>query len=322
VSICAIYMVYVMYVFLNVENVDVATTTTRSEPNHSFLFIGGPHFSGTTLLAMMFGESESISTFEVTTPTYNNHKMKGSLIVQEGQHLQDVFPTARKFGGPCRYGAAKKGVRFTEFDHLPREETLYDQWALKWDLKRPILLEKSPPHIMHSRWLQAVFRERTSSSGSISFVFTMKHPLSIYEKHCKGRVSEDTYLENWISQLETLREDITSLERAYVIRYEDWLSSKSTAIRTFEKLQTEIEDQHARYNHWRRLQFFHGKVGSIRPYVATWKPLSPSDVLVHKYESRLLPFGYSLTTHDMVLSVLDPKYAFRDYIVDAAATAV
>ena len=110
--------------------------------------------------------------------------------------------------------------------------------------------------------------------------------------------------ENWLSQMETLREDITRLEHAYVIRYEDWLSTESTATRTFKTLEGKIlsidreEEQH--YDHWRQLQYFHGKVGTIKPYVATFKPLNPSDALVQHYESRLHPFGYScLTTQEI-----------------------
>ena len=313
-AMCALYMVYVMYVFSYVVTTDIETTTTKGERlGHSFLFVGGPHFSGTTLLTMMFLETENVATFELKQPTFRNRKAKNSLIIEEGQHLQDVFPTARAFGGPCRY-ASKKRSRLTELDHLPKENTLYDQWASKWDLTQSILLEKSPPHVMHSRWLQAVFRERTS--GSISFVFTMKHPLSIYERHCTF-VGLKTYLENWLSQMETLREDITRLEHAYVIRYEDWLSTESTATRTFKTLEGKIlsidreEEQH--YDHWRQLQYFHGKVGTIKPYVATFKPLNPSDTLVQQYESRLYPFGYSLTTREMIFDVNDPNYAFHEY---------
>ena len=255
-GMCALYMVYVMYVFSYVVTTDIETTPTKGERlGHSFLFVGGPHFSGTTLLTMMFLETENVATFELKQPTFRNRKAKNSLIIEEGQHLQDVFPTARAFGGPCRY-ASKKRSRLTELDHLPRENTLYDQWASKWDLTQSVLLEKSPPHVMHSRWLQAVFRERTS--GSISFVFTMKHPLSIYERHCTF-VGLKTYLENWLSQMETLREDITRLEHAYVIRYEDWLSTESTATRTFKTLEGKIlsidreEEQHndhCMYHRW------------------------------------------------------------------------
>ena len=310
-------MVYVMCVFrfdvtADIPTTHIRTTRTNRERRHSFLFVGGPHFSGTTLITMMFREMESVATFELKNPSFRDRKTKDSWIVEEGQHLQDVFPTARTFGGPCRYAVRKENTRLTELDHLPRETTLYDQWATKWDLRKPILLEKSPPHVMHSRWLQALFREHTSY-----FVFTMKHPLSIYERHC-AFVSLETYLENWLSQMETLREDIPRLEHAYVIRYEDWLATERSATRTFETLKGNIlnnEREEEHYEHYRRLQYFHGQVGTIKPYVATFKPLSPSDALVRLYESRLYPFGYSLTSRNLALDENSENYAFHEYIV-------
>lgn len=36
-------------------------------------------------------------------------------------------------------------------------DTLYREWSQYWDESKPLLLEKSPPHIIMARYLQAMF---------------------------------------------------------------------------------------------------------------------------------------------------------------------
>ncbi|MEI2612689.1 MAG: hypothetical protein V9G20_28950 [Candidatus Promineifilaceae bacterium] len=57
--------------------------------NHQFIFIGGLHRSGTSILFKTLRDHPQISGF------YNTQVPE-----DEGQHLQTVIPPAKAFGGP------------------------------------------------------------------------------------------------------------------------------------------------------------------------------------------------------------------------------
>ena len=67
---------------------------------HRFVFLAGLHRSGTTLLARLLAAHPEISGFSGTGEP-----------ADEGQHLQSVYPAARVYGGPGRFG----GVRPSAF---------------------------------------------------------------------------------------------------------------------------------------------------------------------------------------------------------------
>jgi len=77
----------------------------------------------------------------------------------EGQHIQSVYLPARKRGGIFGYGY-KPASYMTEKHSGVTEanrNTLFAEWSKYWDLSKPTLLEKSPPHIIMSRYLQSMF---------------------------------------------------------------------------------------------------------------------------------------------------------------------
>src|SRR5205814_5485769 len=103
---------------------------------HRFVFLAGLHRSGTTLLARLLAAHPEISGFSGT-----------GVPADEGQHLQSVYPAAKVYGGPGRFGFAAES-HLTESSPLASEEsarTLLEEWSTHWDLSRPLLLEKSPP---------------------------------------------------------------------------------------------------------------------------------------------------------------------------------
>ena len=74
----------------------VASGSDGFDPaRHRLLFVGGLHRSGTTLLADLIAAHPLTSGFANT-----------GVPADEGQHLQDVYPSARAFGGPGRFGLA------------------------------------------------------------------------------------------------------------------------------------------------------------------------------------------------------------------------
>jgi hypothetical protein len=54
---------------------------------------------------------------------------------------------------------------------------LFAQWAAHWDLRRPVLLEKSPSNALAAGGLLALWRLAGVNVGAVKFVFITRHPL-------------------------------------------------------------------------------------------------------------------------------------------------
>ncbi|HLB06983.1 MAG TPA: sulfotransferase, partial [Alphaproteobacteria bacterium] len=130
---------------------------------HRLVFIGGLWRSGTSALFRCLREHPSVSAFVDT-----------GVPEDEGQHLQTVYPPAGKLGGPGRFGF-HRGGHITETSSLVSKanaQKLFDEWARYWDLEKPVLLEKSPPNLIRSRLLNALF-------PGARFIFVLRHPVAV-----------------------------------------------------------------------------------------------------------------------------------------------
>ena len=177
--------------------------------DHSFIFVGGLHRSGTSLFAKCLSDHPAISGFENT-----------GAIEDEGQHLQSVFPRAMDYGGPGGFGFAK-AMHLTEVSMLATEanqERLWSEWSRYWDLNLRHLLEKSPPNLTKSRFLQALF-------PNTRFIFLLRHPVAVASatKKWAQHTPLDRLIEHWAVCHEILGEDLPHLEHARVILYRDFV---------------------------------------------------------------------------------------------------
>ena len=70
---------------------------------------------------------------------------------------------------------------------------LFEEWSPRWDLSRPLLLEKSPPNLLKTRFLQALF------PGS-AFVVVVRHPIpvSIPTARWRGTRRYDRMFAHWL----------------------------------------------------------------------------------------------------------------------------
>jgi len=185
--------------------------------SHRFVFVGGPHHAGTTLTALLVGGHGDVSGFHNTGAPED-----------EGQHLQEVYHTALELGGMTKYAFNPKS-HLTEQSAIcttRNRRKLFAAWAKYWDLSKPFLVEKSPPHIVMSRFIQAIFTpERTK------FVFVIRHPLGatkfLWGKDRRGKGSKTCYIRlvgHWVKQMTILAEDLPYLRNATVIMYENFVA--------------------------------------------------------------------------------------------------
>lgn len=144
----------------------------------------------------------------------------------EGQHLQDVFSAAREHGGPGKFGFDPR-AHLTETSGLVTDENrqrLFSQWSRHWNLDRPVLLEKSPPNLIRTRFLQALFPESY-------FVILMRNPIAVaYATQKWSRTSIPDLLEHWLVCHETFESDRQYIKRVLVLRYEEFVNEPQKAL--------------------------------------------------------------------------------------------
>ena len=116
--------------------------------HQTLVFVAGLHRSGTTALTRCLAAHPQVSGLTGT-----------GVPEDEGQHLQDLYPTGEQLGGPGRF-AANVDAHLTEESALASAAAgaeLWAAWAPYWQTDRPFLAEKSPPNLLMTRFLSALF---------------------------------------------------------------------------------------------------------------------------------------------------------------------
>lgn len=189
--------------------------------NKKFIFIGGLHRSGTSLVHEILRDHPKISGFQST-----------SVPEDEGQHLQSVYPSAECFGGPGRFGFDESS--FMDDSHplasIINAEKLFDEWGCYWNMQCDYLIEKSPPNLVRTRFLQSMFE------NSI-FIVIFRHPIALsYATKKWSKTSIHSLLEHSFLCYERFLADLPYLRRCFVLRYEDFISSPQETINQIYQL--------------------------------------------------------------------------------------
>ena len=179
--------------------------TVQGDEGKDYVFLAGLHRSGTSMLHRMLSDHPDVTGFADT-----------GVPEDEGQHLQSVFNAANKHGGPGKF--CFDDAAFMDETHPlvtdKNRKKLRQEWQKYWS-DAPVRIEKSPPNIIRSRFLQAMFPQSR-------FIFITRHPIAVSMATQKwSHNSEYDLLRHWQIAHQTMLADIPKLEHVHLLRYED-----------------------------------------------------------------------------------------------------
>tara|TARA_B100001115_G_scaffold132394_1_gene100112 strand:- start:3362 stop:4120 length:759 start_codon:yes stop_codon:yes gene_type:complete len=245
--------------------------------NHHFVFVNGLHRSGTSILYRVLSTQSNFSGFSET-----------GVPEDEGQHLQSVYKTAKHYGGPGRFGFDKRSY-LTEVSSLISDKSrqkLFDEWSQYWDLSKQFLVEKSPPNIIRTRFLQAMY-------SNASFVTILRDPIAVsFATQKWSKTSLDSLFKHWLVCNQQYQEDSKMLKKSLLFKYEDFTSKTNEVLLQVSELLGESLELPKEWE---------VKQGINRKYVKMWERYKSSfwtrrmaQKLILKYEDSFNVFGYSL----------------------------
>ena len=141
-----------------------------------------------------------------------------------GQFLQTIYPPTP--GGFFYWGYSKdmklneEGEYATDHNRLK----LYAEWRRYWDVSKPILIEKSPRHMLMTRLLQYYFTPERSY-----FVVVMRHPYGTVREIMNGRYQSfyrdcgAEAIAHWLMIYEALFEDLKHIRNRVVLHLEKFV---------------------------------------------------------------------------------------------------
>ena len=249
------------------------------KPNAKYVFVCGLQRSGTSVLARNLGKLENCTGFRNT-----------GVIEDEGQYLQDVYPTNNELGGTGWYGFNPR-AHLTEASNLltPQNVTkIRESWHRYWDENKSICLEKTPSNLLMTRFLQAAF-------PNSYFIVIRRHPIAVSmanQRWKKSMAALHIGFEHWLRCYELFEGDKKHLKHVYELRYEDYIKDPGRyhdeiaafiGTRVMNDNMEEVSETHNKryFDRWTQLMT-QSPFRKYYRYIAT------------KYEPRFSSSGYFL----------------------------
>ena len=92
----------------------------------------------------------------------------------EGQGLQSVYEPAATYGGVGSFGFDRRSFLDEDSSIATKDNAkkIFNEWSRYWNLNKNILVEKFPPNLVKTRFLQELFPNSV-------FVAIIRHPIAV-----------------------------------------------------------------------------------------------------------------------------------------------
>ena len=208
---------------------------------HRYVFVGGLHRSGTSLVSRLLSEHPDISGIS-GAPVPEN----------EGCYLQGAIPHTARHGVPCQFATDPDQhlVEGSQFDSLHTRIRLEADWAPWFDPEKPWRIEKSPVNLTRMRLYQSLF-------PLAQFIIVVRQPQYVAAAMRKWTdIGDAAVMQYWGHAHELVREDLSFVHNWLIVRYEDLVRDPlAERKRMFAFLDLDlcpsklsVEDGNARYD--------------------------------------------------------------------------
>jgi hypothetical protein len=180
-------------------------------PGHRYIFIGGLHRSGTSLLARLIGAHPQIAAIS-DAPVPEN----------EGCYLTGAIPHTARHGIPGHFATdpAQHYVEGCSLDRMDTRQRIEADWGPWYDADAHWRVEKSPVNLTRTRLLQSLF-------PLSHFLIVVRNPRFVAAAMRKWSDAGDAaLLRYWCEAHAIVLEDFAYLHHAMIVRYEDLVASQ------------------------------------------------------------------------------------------------
>lgn len=177
-------------------------------PGHRYIFVGGLHRSGTSLVTRLIAALPGVAAIQ-GAPVPEN----------EGVYLQGAIPHTARHGRPMHFATdpAQHLVEGGPHDRLEVRERIEADWA-RWFADAPWRVEKSPPNLTRTRLYQQLF-------PLSQFVMVLRHPEAVAAATRKWVEADlPDMVDHWIAAHGRVAGDLPFLHSVLVLRYEDMVA--------------------------------------------------------------------------------------------------
>lgn len=182
-----------------------------------FVFVGGLHRTGTSLVARIIGSHSKVSSI-TGSPAPEN----------EGCYLQGAIPHTALDGRPGNYATAPD-EHYTEaspYNTLETRERLLADWRPWFAQDKPWWIEKSPVNLTRMRLYQQLF-------PTSQFVIILRHPQVMAAALAKWVDTDAQDIVRYaLDAYDLMASDLRYLHAGLVIRYEDLVANPDAVSRS------------------------------------------------------------------------------------------
>ncbi len=231
------------------------------EGSQTFVFVGGLHRSGTSLLCRCLSEHPLIGGFAGAGEDDRRQIRDG---LDPASFLTEQAPLATR----------------------QTADELFQRWSREWDTSRPYLLARAPENLVRTRFLQALFSESR-------FIMVMRDPIAVAGASvAASRLSELELISHWLICHERLLADVPGVRHLSLIRYEDLVADPQGVLGgvfEFLGLQAPPETWKTVLQHGNELY-----LDAWRRRRSSWRRRRSYDQIIAALEPDVARFGYSL----------------------------